>query len=82
MEIVLRLIEHLSAILEEATNFVKINMHLTFDFDEIKCLRFAVAEINSFKKNQHQAQFIGDLTKQVSTFSFIIYKNNQLIIKC
>lgn len=63
MEIVLHLIDHLTAILEEATNFVRINLRLTFDFDEVKCLRFAVAEINSVKKNKRTAEYVGDMTR-------------------
>lgn len=62
--IIIHLIEHLKALLEECHRFHKINMRLSFDSQEIKFVKFAVDEIVKIK-NPEAVEFITDVTRKL-----------------
>lgn len=45
LQLVVHLIQHLKAMIEECNNFVEINMKINFGLQEIQCLQFAVIQV-------------------------------------
>lgn len=63
--IIVHIIQHLKALVEECHNFHKINMRLSFDYQEIKFLKFAVDEIVKLKRYHEAVDFITGITKKL-----------------
>lgn len=63
--IIVHIMQHLKALVEECHNFHRINMHLSFDYQEIKFLKFAVEEIVKLKRYHEAVDFITGITKKL-----------------
>ncbi|ODN05984.1 Ceramide-1-phosphate transfer protein [Orchesella cincta] len=67
-ELMVHLIHHLKALIEECHNFHRINMRLSFDSQEIKFLKFAVEGILKLKltqSNKESVEFITNITRRL-----------------
>ncbi|CAL8106895.1 unnamed protein product [Orchesella dallaii] len=67
-EIIVHLVHHLKALIEECHHFHQINMRLSFDYQEIKFLKFAVEGILKLKANQSNKEsvdFITSITRRL-----------------
>lgn len=57
VEIIVHIIQHLKAVIEEVHQFHRDNLHLSFDIQEVKFLKYAIDEVATLKKHRDAVEF-------------------------